>query len=158
MQRTWTKQFWGWENTLHKQLPEIKRDQVKEAQDRDNNKIPYQQNPRQNKRNRDDQQHIGYNPRKGYANPKQGYQGHAAGIEDQDNFHMDKSVLNDNDKDISEHVEPYNDNNSNDDTDKTPEINNSENNNYVDNRTEDNYIGAAIMNEESQSDQEEDYQ
>ena len=71
---------------------------------------------------------------------------------------MDKSVLNDNDKDISEHVEPYNDNNSNDDSDKTTEINNNENKNYDDNKTEDNYVGAAIMNEEQHSDQENDFQ
>ena len=71
---------------------------------------------------------------------------------------MDESFNNNNDKEISEHVEPYNDNNSNDDTDKTPEIENREDNSYVDSRTDDNYAGAALMNKDINSNKEEDYQ
>ena len=49
-------------------------------------------------------------------------------------------------------------NNSNDDTDKTPVIENREDDNYADNKTDENYAGAALMNEESHYDQGDDYQ
>ena len=61
---------------------------------------------------------------------------------------MPESELTDNNIAISKSEDPYDDNKENDNTDKTPQINN---------RDEDIYAGSALMNDESHSDQEEDF-
>ena len=131
----------------------LQKEGIKEERGHFNNKRPYVQDARQNKRNKDDTQQREYNPRKGYQQSRQGYHAHAAGIEEQgDNFQNNDEI------DRAEHVAPYDDNNSINDDDKTPEINNTDNNNYDDNKEEETYVGAAIMNDEQHSDQENDFQ
>ena len=56
--------FGVWRTHSTNNCQRLKETKLKEAQDRDNNKRPYHQDQRQNKRNRDDQQHRGYIPRK----------------------------------------------------------------------------------------------
>ena len=43
------------------------------------------------KRSKNEQQNRGYNSRRGYAPPKQGYQAHPAAIEGQNNYNMNES-------------------------------------------------------------------